>query len=65
METAVEENLHEPGKVSTTQGARPSGLRAGAERKGLAEEARSLERPKERNGQLLGRAWGKAGHRAL
>ena len=45
METAVEEKLHEPAKISTTQGARPSGLRAGAQTEGLAEEARSSERP--------------------
>ena len=41
----MEEKLHEPAKISTTQGARPSGLRAGAPTEGLAEEARSSERP--------------------
>ena len=41
----MEEKLHEPAKISTTQGARPSGLRAGVQTEGLAEEARSSERP--------------------
>ena len=41
----MEEKLHEPAKISTTQGARPPGLWAGLEAEGLAEEANSSERP--------------------
>ena len=52
----MEEKLHEPAKISTTQGARPSGLRAGAQTEGLAEEARSSERP-----EAEGKAWSLAG----
>ena len=52
----MEEKLHEPAKISTTQGVRPSGLRAGAEAEGLAEEARSSERP-----EAEGKAWSLAG----
>ena len=58
----MEEKLHEPAKISTTQGARPSGLRAGAQTEGLAEEARSSERPE---GHWQGKARLKAGHRVL
>ena len=54
----MEEKLHEPAKISTTQGARPSGLRAGVQTEGLAEEARSSERP-EAEGKASG-AKGKA-----
>ena len=52
----MEEKLHEPAKISTTQGARPSGLRAGAQTEGLAEEARSSERP-----EAEGKAWSLVG----
>ena len=54
----MEEKLHEPAKISTTQGARPSWLRAGVQTGGLAEEVRSSERP-EAEGKALG-AKGKA-----
>ena len=54
----MEEKLHEPAKISTTQGARPSWLRAGVQTEGLAEEVRSSERP-EAEGKALG-AKGKA-----
>ena len=51
----MEEKLHEPAKISTTQGARPSGLRAGVQTKGLAEAAQGqtqkAQRPWE---ELLG-----------
>ena len=52
----MEEKLHEPAKISTIQGARPSGLWAGAQTEGLAEEARSSERP-----EAEGKAWSLAG----
>ena len=47
----MEEKLHEPAKISTTQSARPSG-----QTEGLAEEARSSERP-----EAEGKAWSLAG----
>ena len=50
----MEEKLHEPAKISTTQGARPSGLRVSVQTVGLAEEVISSEWPE-------GKAWSLAG----